>query len=182
MGSLSWCGGVKKPCALMRAILEWSGGRSRDALRGARLGRRRDLAPDGVLGAKHDFRFGSRRRPEQRIRSRRGASAFRAFLAGDLGATSSDVELDLDWATPLQHAIADTLRPCPAARSSRTASSRRSPGVRARRARRVRSARRTGSRSSSRATASSRRTASAATATRASSVKRRLLALEGVVV
>ncbi len=63
---------------------------------------------DGVL-VEHDFRFGSES-------SEHGSDAlverFRAFLAGD-SVDFEDVEIDLGWATPLQHAIADTLRAVP---------------------------------------------------------------------
>jgi methylated-DNA-[protein]-cysteine S-methyltransferase len=65
---------------------------------------------NGVVLA-HDFHFG----PGDTV-SRVGADdlveRFRAFLAGvevDFG----DVELDLGWATPLQRALADTLRSVP---------------------------------------------------------------------
>ena len=63
---------------------------------------------NGVLVA-HDFRFG---------RTGSGAGSdplvdrFRAFLDGH-DVDFSDVELDLEWATPLQHSIAETLRAVP---------------------------------------------------------------------
>ena len=58
----------------------------------------------------HEFRFGHDA-PE------RGSDPlverFRAFLAGACPWTSRDVELDLEWATPLQRAIVDALRTVP---------------------------------------------------------------------
>jgi methylated-DNA-[protein]-cysteine S-methyltransferase len=63
---------------------------------------------NGVL-VEHDFRFG-------RTGSNDGSDPlverFRAFLGGR-EVDFSDVELDLDWATPLQRSIAETLRAVP---------------------------------------------------------------------
>jgi methylated-DNA-[protein]-cysteine S-methyltransferase len=63
---------------------------------------------NGVL-VEHEFRFG-------RTASDTGADPlvdrFRAFLDGR-DVDFSDVEIDLEWATPLQHAIAETLRAVP---------------------------------------------------------------------
>jgi methylated-DNA-[protein]-cysteine S-methyltransferase len=63
---------------------------------------------NGVL-VEHDFRFGSEA-------SESGfdplSERFRAFLAGE-PVDFRDVEIDLDWATPLQRAIVDALRSVP---------------------------------------------------------------------
>jgi methylated-DNA-[protein]-cysteine S-methyltransferase len=63
---------------------------------------------DGVL-VEHDFRFG-------RVASETGSDPlvdrFRAFLDGE-PVDFSDVEIDLEWATPLQRALAETLRAVP---------------------------------------------------------------------
>lgn len=63
---------------------------------------------NGVL-VEHDFRFGLEL-PE------RGSDPlierFRLFLAGE-PVDFSDVEIDLDWATPLQRSLAETLRTVP---------------------------------------------------------------------
>jgi methylated-DNA-[protein]-cysteine S-methyltransferase len=63
---------------------------------------------DGIL-VEHDFRFG-RESPE------RGSDPlverFRAFLAGE-AVDFADVEIDLEWATPLQRAIVAALRSVP---------------------------------------------------------------------
>jgi len=63
---------------------------------------------NGLL-VEHDFRFGL-------TGSNHGSDPlverFRAFLGGR-EVDFSDVELDLDWATPLQRSIAETLRAVP---------------------------------------------------------------------
>jgi len=63
---------------------------------------------DGIL-VEHEFRFGG-------DTSERGSDPlverFRAFLAGD-PVEFGDVELDLEWATPLQRSIVDALRSVP---------------------------------------------------------------------
>jgi methylated-DNA-[protein]-cysteine S-methyltransferase len=63
---------------------------------------------DGVV-VQHDFLFG-------RVWADTGSDPlverFRAFLDGR-AVDFSDVEIDLEWATPLQHAIAETLRAVP---------------------------------------------------------------------
>jgi len=63
---------------------------------------------DGLL-VEHEFRFGA----ESAVR---GADPlverFRAFLAGE-PVDFSDVEIDLDWATPLQRSLVDALRAVP---------------------------------------------------------------------
>jgi O-6-methylguanine DNA methyltransferase len=63
---------------------------------------------NGVL-VEHDFRFGHEW-PE--TGSDPLVDRFRAFLAGEAVAFD-DVEIDLGWATPLQRAIAETLRRMP---------------------------------------------------------------------
>jgi len=63
---------------------------------------------NGVL-VEHDFRFG-RTAPD--MGSDPLVGRFRAFLDGrDID--FSDIEIDLEWATPLQRAIAETLRAVP---------------------------------------------------------------------
>jgi methylated-DNA-[protein]-cysteine S-methyltransferase len=63
---------------------------------------------DGLL-VEHEFRFG-------RESSERGSDPlverFHAFLNGE-AVDFGDVEIDLDWATPLQRAIVDALRSVP---------------------------------------------------------------------
>jgi O-6-methylguanine DNA methyltransferase len=63
---------------------------------------------DGVL-VEHDFRFGQE---SQETGSDPLVDRFRAFLAGE-SVAFDDVEIDLGWATPLQRAIAETLRAVP---------------------------------------------------------------------
>ncbi len=65
---------------------------------------------DGVVVA-HDFHFA----PGERGEDEDGddlVGRFRAFLAGE-EVDFDDVELDVGWATPLQRALADTLRAVP---------------------------------------------------------------------
>ena len=63
---------------------------------------------DGVL-VEHDFRFGS-------VAPETGSDPlvdrFRAFLDGE-AIDFRDVEIELEWATPLQRALAETLRSVP---------------------------------------------------------------------
>jgi methylated-DNA-[protein]-cysteine S-methyltransferase len=63
---------------------------------------------DGVL-VEHEFRFGHHA-PESG--SDPLVERFRAFLAGD-PVDFADVEIELEWATPLQRAIVDALRSVP---------------------------------------------------------------------
>jgi O-6-methylguanine DNA methyltransferase len=63
---------------------------------------------NGVL-VEHEFRFG-RETPESGFDPL--VERFRAFLAGD-AVDFGDVEIDLEWATPLQRAIVDALRSVP---------------------------------------------------------------------
>jgi methylated-DNA-[protein]-cysteine S-methyltransferase len=63
---------------------------------------------DGLL-VEHDFRFGVDG-PERGADPR--VERFRAFLAGGADAFD-DVEIDLEWATPLQRAIGEALRSVP---------------------------------------------------------------------
>jgi methylated-DNA-[protein]-cysteine S-methyltransferase len=63
---------------------------------------------NGVL-VEHDFRFGLE---AVDFGVDPLVERFRAFLAGE-PADFSDVELDLEWATPLQRAVAETLRAVP---------------------------------------------------------------------
>jgi methylated-DNA-[protein]-cysteine S-methyltransferase len=63
---------------------------------------------NGVL-VEHDFRFG---RTGSDAGSDPLVDRFRAFLDG-CAVDFSDIEIDLDWATPLQRAIAETLRAVP---------------------------------------------------------------------
>ena len=64
----------------------------------------------GVVLA-HDFHF-ALRDPVPRGEGDDLVDRFRAFLAGD-DVDFADVDLDLEWATPLQRALADTLRSVP---------------------------------------------------------------------
>lgn len=70
---------------------------------------------DGVLLA-HDFRFGATTERLQQTVASEGADElgerFTAFLTGE-PVDFSDVDLDLEWATPLQRAIAERLRAVP---------------------------------------------------------------------
>jgi len=70
---------------------------------------------DGVLLA-HDFHFDDERArlPRHAVSQRNGGlvERFQAFLRGR-DVDFSDVDLDLDWATPLQRSIAETLRAVP---------------------------------------------------------------------
>ena len=63
---------------------------------------------NGVL-VEHEFRFG---RETHESGFDPLVERFRAFLAGDL-VEFADVEIDLEWATPLQRAIVDALRSVP---------------------------------------------------------------------
>jgi methylated-DNA-[protein]-cysteine S-methyltransferase len=66
---------------------------------------------DGVVFA-HDFRFG----PASDAGADTGADEliprFRAFLRGE-DVSFADVEIDLDWGTPFQRALGETLRAVP---------------------------------------------------------------------
>src|SRR5262249_35604278 len=64
---------------------------------------------DGVVLA-HDFHFGSAGAPKRE--SDELVGRFRAFLDGAED-DFADVELELSWATPLQRALAETLRAVP---------------------------------------------------------------------
>jgi len=81
---------------------------TRYAVRGWGAG---ELWRDDGLVIAHDFHFGAVSGtvsdPGDELVRR-----FRAFLAGD-AVDFAEVELDLGWATPLQHALADTLRVVP---------------------------------------------------------------------
>jgi methylated-DNA-[protein]-cysteine S-methyltransferase len=63
----------------------------------------------GVVLA-HDFHFGSRSATDETDSEL--VARFRAFLGGE-AVDFGDVELDLDWATPLQRTLADALRAVP---------------------------------------------------------------------
>jgi methylated-DNA-[protein]-cysteine S-methyltransferase len=63
---------------------------------------------NGVL-VEHDFRFGS---AGAESGSDPLVERFRAFLAGE-PVDFADVEIDLEWATPLQRALTETLRAVP---------------------------------------------------------------------
>ena len=125
-------------------------------------------AAGGGAGVPRRHATGPVRTRSQRIR----ADGSRRLAATSTASASrfADVELDLDWCTPFQRALADALRAVPSRRDRhlRRAGRARRPAA-APRARRARSARATASRRRSRATASSRRRASAATARSASS-------------
>ncbi len=72
------------------------------------MGRGEIWRANGVL-VEHEFRFGH-------VASESGfdplVDRFHAFLSGD-PVDFGDVEIDLDWATPLQRAIVDALRSVP---------------------------------------------------------------------
>lgn len=72
----------------------------------------------GDLVLEHDFRFGAtppgRQVPRGAVppKTSRLVERFRAFLAGD-DERFEDVEIDLEWATPLQRALVEALRAVP---------------------------------------------------------------------
>ena len=66
---------------------------------------------DGVLLA-HDFRFGEVSDTVSDTESDELVRSFAAFLAGE-DASFADVELDLEWATPFQRSLVEALRGVP---------------------------------------------------------------------
>lgn len=131
MGSLTGRGGVKIPGALMRAIVESDGvrvERTRYAVPGWGVG---ELWTSGRLVLAHDFDFGAPAGPVEAPVSAIAAvlpssihadlpakatkalvARFAAFFAGK-EVRLDDVPLDLGWCTPFQRAVASALRAVP---------------------------------------------------------------------
>jgi O-6-methylguanine DNA methyltransferase len=111
-GSLSCRGGVKKPCALMAAILEWFAVaivETRYSVPGWGVGEL--WSGEGTILA-HDFDFRAVSDTVSHIGSDDLIPRFHAFLEGE-DVAFSDVTLDLDWATPFQRSLIEALRDVP---------------------------------------------------------------------